>query len=121
MNFIEGLHNYEIVLLGLGVFLFVVLVFLLIYCVVKNRPLKQLLLFFFISIVMIGFSAIQKIRFENGAIELEKTAEELRNNPTPATKKLFATRLEEFSKQPNLSQTQTDKINKLRAEFKLEK
>ena len=81
----EGLYLYEIVLLFLGVILFLVLVFILVYYVLKRRAIKGLLLFFPIPIVMIGFPGIEKIRFDNGIIEIEKSAERLEQNPADTT------------------------------------
>lgn len=39
---------------------------LLIYCVLKNKAYKPLLVLFFIAIVMIGFPSIQKVIFPGG-------------------------------------------------------
>ncbi len=113
------IHNYEIILLGLGVALFVVLLFLLIFSVVKKRPLKGLFVFFILPIVMIGFPGIQKIKFESNGAELDKTAAETRRNPTPENKKLLAAKIGEIEKQPNLSESRKKQITMLSKEFNL--
>lgn len=85
MALVEGLFFFETVLLVLGAVLFFVLVFLLIYVIVKNRPAKVVALLFPVPIVMIGFPGIQKIRFENGIVEIERRVEQLAENPDDAS------------------------------------
>jgi len=82
MNIFEGLKLYEIVLLLMGVLLFVVLLCALIYLILHKRAYKQLLLFFAVPIVMVGFPAIEKIKFNNGVIEVEKLTQKVEREPT---------------------------------------
>lgn len=119
MDIKEGLHNYEIVLLTLGVALFVVLLFLLIYCVIKKRPLKGLFLFFILPILMIGFPGIQKIKFESNGAELDKIATETKKNPTPENKKLLAAQIGEIEKKPNLSESRMKELTMLKKDLNL--
>ena len=77
----SSLHTYELVLLILGVVLFLILCAALIYFVIKKEPIKKLLLFFAISIVMIGYPSIQEIQIENNKISLTKYSEDLQDNP----------------------------------------
>jgi hypothetical protein len=119
MDIKEGLQNYEFILLVLGILLFFVLLFLLIFCVVKNRSIKPLLLFFVLSLVMIGFPGIQKIKFEQAGIEFEKAAKEALNNPTPENKKIVSAKIHELEKQPNLSENRQKQITMLRKELNL--
>lgn len=85
MELLEGLFFFEIVLLVLGAFLFFVLVFLLIYIVIKNQPAKYVVFLFPLPIVMIGFPGIQKVRFENGIVEIERRVQQLAENPGDAS------------------------------------
>ncbi len=87
MQLFEGLLFYEIVLLVLGVLLFLVTLFALVYSIIKKRDLKALALFFVISIIMIGYPSIQKIKFDNGVVEVEKRTQELAQNPADITAK----------------------------------
>lgn len=85
MRLFEGLLFYEIVLLVLGVLLFLVLLFALVYSIIKKRDIKVLALFFVISIVMIAYPSIQKIKFNEGVVEIEKRTKALEQNPTDTT------------------------------------
>jgi len=67
----EGLYSYEKVLMVLGIILFVLLAGALVWFIVKKRNPKQLLGFFILTVLMIGFPAIQKISYEEGKVTLE--------------------------------------------------
>ena len=82
MNLFEGLFFYEIVLLILGVLLFLVLLFVLVYSVLRRQEIKNVVLLFPLSIIIIGFPGIQKIKYDNGVIEIEKLAKKVDQNPT---------------------------------------
>ncbi len=82
MNIFEGLKSYEIVLLIMGVLLFLTLLFVLIYQILKEKPYKGLLPFFFIPIIMVGFPGIQKIKFDKGVIEIETLTATVEQDPT---------------------------------------
>jgi hypothetical protein len=81
MNAFEGLYIYEVILLVLGAILFTVLIVLLIFLILKNRSVKALIALFPLCIVMIGFAGIQKVRFDNGVVEIERTTQMLAQNP----------------------------------------
>jgi hypothetical protein len=117
MDIKEGLHDYQLILIILGVILFMVLIFLLIYNTLKKRPLKSLFLFFILPILMIGYPAIQKIRFENGVVEVEKAAEKSRTHPTPENKKALEAKINELKKQPNVSESTMKQLAHLRTEL----
>jgi hypothetical protein len=82
MSVFEGLIFYEIVLLVLGILFFITLLFVLIFFVVKNRPIKVIIPLFFISIIMMGFSGIKKVSFNNIVLEIEKLTAETKDNPS---------------------------------------
>lgn len=101
MQLFEGLLFYEIVLLILGTLLFLVLLFALVYSLVKKRDIKILALFFVISIIMIGYPSIQKIKFDNGVVEIEKRTKELAQNPADSTaQKALMKTLSEIERRP---------------------
>jgi len=101
MNISEGLKSYEIVLLVMGVLLFLVLVFLLIYFVINKRTYKGLLPFFIIPLAMVGFPSIQKITFDNGMMGIEKLTKEVEQDPTNAeAKKELEVKLKTIENRP---------------------
>ncbi|MCR8559145.1 hypothetical protein KXD93_15920 [Mucilaginibacter sp. BJC16-A38] len=87
---LQGLYLYEIILMITGGILFLALVFALIWNVIKGKNIVSLLPFFFLPIVMIGWPAIKSVSYDNGKIDIEKTATELIQNPadTALQKKL---------------------------------
>lgn len=89
----EGLLFYEIILLVLGVVLFLMGLGLLVYFVVKERPIKNLAWVFGLSVVMMGYSGSQKISFLNGLFEIEKLTNQLSDDTSNAEAK------EELSRQ----------------------
>jgi len=62
---LDGLLLYEITLLMLGVFLFLILSIGLLYYIIKKEQTAKLLFFFFIPIVMIGYPSITQITRSN--------------------------------------------------------
>lgn len=72
MKTTDGLYFHELVLLGLGILLFITILILLIIFAVQKRRLRELILFFFVSIIMIGYPSIQKIVYDNGVVTIEK-------------------------------------------------
>lgn len=81
MKLLEGLYLYEVMLMALGTLLFLVLLVLLIYSVIKNRDLKLMFLSFLLPVLMIGFSSIKKIQYDNLVLELQHQARELEQKP----------------------------------------
>lgn len=77
----NNLYIYEIVLLFLGVFLFMVLCASLIYSIAKKHDIKKLLYFFAIPIIMIAYPSIQEIKVENNKLAIIKYQERVRENP----------------------------------------
>lgn len=85
MKFFQGLYSYEIVLIILGTVLFLLLAVLLAWMIFRNREYRQILPFFLIPLLMIGFPGIKKITYENGKVELEKTTREVKASPADTT------------------------------------
>jgi len=81
MKLFDGLYLYEIILMLLGALLFLVLLILLVYSVIKNRDLKLMLLSFLLPVLMIGFSSINKIQYDKLVVELQHKAQELEEKP----------------------------------------
>src|ERR1700739_2443621 len=93
MNLFDGLYPYEIVLLLLGVILFFVLVVILNVLVRQGRSIAPLLLFFIVPVLMIGFPAISKVKFDRNGVEIDKAAAALARNPSDGSAKTKLERL----------------------------
>jgi hypothetical protein len=59
---------------------------LLVMFAVSKRPLKQLLLYFAIAVLMLGWPSLQKIKIDNKGVELEKTVAQYETKPTAENK-----------------------------------
>lgn len=78
----DGLASYEAALLMLGVLLFITVLGLLITFAVQKRSMKPLLYFFGVSVLMLVWPSVQKIKIQKDAVELEKLTTD---ETTPAT------------------------------------
>ncbi len=85
MDSFEGLLYYERVLLVLGSIMFLFLLVAMIIYIFQKRPVKGLLYFFVIPVLMIGWPGIEKISYGDLLVELDKKADEVKNNPTNPT------------------------------------
>ncbi len=81
MSLFDNLFLYEIVLLFLGVFLFMLLCGALVYYIIKKEEIKKLLFFFPIAIIMIGYPSVQEIQIENDKFSLRKFSDRVIENP----------------------------------------
>jgi tetratricopeptide (TPR) repeat protein len=77
----DNLSAMEFVMMMMGVIIFLVLVFLLVWKAMKNQPYSLLLIAFLIPIVLVGYPTIQSIKFDNGIIILEKYVAQVAENP----------------------------------------
>ena len=80
---LNNLYIYEIILLFLGIFLFMLLCVALAFLLWKGQTqnIKKLLYFFVIAIVMIAYPSIQEIQIENDRIAFTKYKDQVRENP----------------------------------------
>ncbi len=74
----EGLYLPEVILMVCGVILFIILAVKLMK---KGTSLASLVPLFLVSIVMIGWSGIQKVEYENGKFTIVTLSEEVSENP----------------------------------------
>ncbi len=77
----HNLHIYELVLLFLGAFLFLILSGGLIYYILKKEEIKKLLFFFPIPILMMAYPSIKDINISSDKIELSKYQKQYEENP----------------------------------------
>jgi len=82
MKLFDGLYLYEIVMLFLGIVLFVVLVVGLVYQLMHKRSPAGLVVFFVISIVMMGYPSIKSFQVQAEGVTIETTAQALQADPT---------------------------------------
>ncbi|WP_298312670.1 hypothetical protein [uncultured Aquimarina sp.] len=92
---LNDLHLYELVLLFLGIFLFLILSAGLLYYIIKKEEIKKLLLFFPIPILMMGYPSIKEITISSDKIAFSKYQEEYIQNPNDT---ITRQRLEELTK-----------------------
>jgi hypothetical protein len=78
----SGLKLYEVLLMFLGTILFMSLLFILIWKVVKEKAIKSLLMFFLLPIVMIGYPSIKSISFGDFKAELQETTRQVAETPS---------------------------------------
>lgn len=83
----NNLLLYEVVLMFLGVFLFMLLSAALVYFIIKKRAIKGLLFFFAIPILMIGYPSIQQITISADKIDLSKYQQAYIENPNDSIAK----------------------------------
>src|SRR6476646_3081200 len=111
----DGLKLYEVLMLGFGSLLFFVMLVLLVVFAVLKRPLKQLLLYFGIAILMLGWPSIQKIKIDDTGVEMDKAAEQYAKKPTEENKKKVADLIGELKEHEIKNPDVVEKI--ARAEF----
>jgi tetratricopeptide (TPR) repeat protein len=101
MPFFDGLTLSEIVLLVAGCFLFVALLIAFLWNTMHNRPVKGLLLFFALPIVMIGFPTISIIKIGEAGVEIDNQVPALQENPQDeASRAALASNLNELKGRP---------------------
>jgi len=84
MRLFDGLYLYEVVMLFLGAFLFIVLVLALVYQMMHKRNFAGLLVFFVLSVVMMGYPSIKSMQVQNNTLTIEKTTHDLQSKPADA-------------------------------------
>ena len=81
MSFLDGLYAYEVILLGLGVLLFLVLVVCLAARIFRGQSFAGLLLFFAVPIVMISYPGLQSVEIGSNGVKLTKELAALEKDP----------------------------------------
>ncbi len=116
---LNDLHLYELILLFLGIFLFLILSAGLVYYILKKEEIKKLLLFFPIPILMIGYPSVKEITISSDKIAFSKYQEEYVQNPNDSVAKQ---KLEELTiKLEERAQTPEDIIQISKAKLLLGK
>jgi tetratricopeptide (TPR) repeat protein len=81
MKLLEGVLFYELVLIFLGILVSMALLFAFLQSVKQNKTSLKPIYAFIVPLMMIGYPSIQKIQFENGVLNIEKTSKEIEKNP----------------------------------------
>ncbi|TAM99612.1 MAG: hypothetical protein EPN39_06140 [Chitinophagaceae bacterium] len=81
----KNMPSYETILVIMAIPLFLILIFLLIWCVIKKRTITTLLPFFLLPIIMVAYPAIKSVKVGNIVIDntsqVEKLTGIVSNNP----------------------------------------
>jgi hypothetical protein len=81
----KNMPSYETILVIMAIPLFLILIFLLIWCVIKKRTITALLPFFLLPIIMVAYPAIKSVKVGNIVIDntsqVEKLTGIVSNNP----------------------------------------
>lgn len=84
MSIFRGLFPYEILIMGLGALLFVVMLIALMAYLFRGKSVVGLVVFFVLSIGMLGFPALKAIQYKDGLLSLEFNEQQLQRNPEDA-------------------------------------
>ncbi|MGK6352092.1 hypothetical protein [Parapedobacter sp. DT-150] len=77
----DGLQLHEVAMFAFGALLFMVLLFLVVLFALRKRPLKPLLLFFTIPVVMLGWPSVAKIQINAAGVALENNLRNYQTDP----------------------------------------
>jgi tetratricopeptide (TPR) repeat protein len=83
-SLVQGLYPYEIVIMGLGALLFVVMLIALIAYLFQGKPVGGLVVFFILSIAMLGYPSLKSIEYQDGVLSLGFYEQQLQKNPDDA-------------------------------------
>lgn len=84
MRLFDGLYLFEVLMMFLGAFLFIVLVLALVYQLMHRRNLGGLLAFFVLAIVMMGYPSIKSVQVQKDGVSIDKTTRDLQSDPANA-------------------------------------
>jgi hypothetical protein len=94
----------QVAMLAGGILLFVVALGLLIYLVTKGRSITSVSLLLLLSIIMIGFPAIQSFKVPGAEVQLNRAIKAVEENPNdPAAKARLAATEARVSQQANIT------------------
>jgi tetratricopeptide (TPR) repeat protein len=86
MSIFRGLYPFEILIMCLGALLFVVMLIALIAYLIRGKSVAGLVVFFVLSVGMLGFPALKAIQYKDGLVSLEfQVLPALERNPEDAT------------------------------------
>lgn len=80
-GFLISILLYQSLLMIMGIIIFIVLVFLLIWSVIKKRSFVTLLPFFLIPVIMVAFPTLRSVKIGDIVINVKKLTAIVNNNP----------------------------------------
>lgn len=112
--------SYEIILAVMGMVFFLVLLFALVWSIMKKRTFIKLLPFFILPIIMVAYPTLKSIRVGDIILDIQAQSKIVENNPgdTSAVKKLEAS-LEQLKGDERLSNNSDALLAAARAEMVL--
>lgn len=81
-KFFGDMLPYEIIMAVMGVVIFLALVFLLVWMVMKKRSIVTLIPFFLISVVMVAFPTLSSVKVGDFIIDIREKTRLVQDNPT---------------------------------------
>jgi tetratricopeptide (TPR) repeat protein len=81
MNIFQGLYPYEIMIMGLGALLFVVSLIALIIYLIQGKSIGGLVVFFLLSLGMLGYPRLKSVQYKDGIISMEFFEQQLQQHP----------------------------------------
>jgi len=89
-NLFNNMLSYETILAIMGMIFFLVLVFALVWSVLKKRNITKLLPFFIIPIIMVAYPTLKSIKIGDFILDIQAQSKIVENNPrdTAAVKRL---------------------------------
>lgn len=82
----DGLRLYEVVLLMMGSIMFLVLVVMLVIYASQRRPLKPLLIFFAVPVLMLVWPSVQKLKIDEKGVEFNNAVAKMQQDPSEENK-----------------------------------
>lgn len=77
----KNMLSYEIILAVMGMVIFIALVFLLIYNVMKKQSITTLLPFFLVPIIMVAYPTLKSIKVGDIILDIQEQAKIVEQNP----------------------------------------
>jgi hypothetical protein len=106
----SGLRPFEVLLLALGALLFITLLLLLVVNSLRGKPVAALVPLFFVSVVMIAYPGVQRVKIGSDEVEIEKLTREIKSaQGAPAgaaveqKKEELRAKISALEQRPNLS------------------
>jgi|GEM_PF-4499000 hypothetical protein len=84
-SFFAGMLPFQIILAVMGVLVLLVLLFILVWNVVKQRAITTFLPFFIIPVIMVGYPSIKSVQFFDAILNMNEQTNVVNNNVQDST------------------------------------
>lgn len=100
-QFFSGMLPFEVILAFMGIIIFLALVFLLVWNVMKQRAFISLLPFFLVPVFLVGYPSVQSIQFMDDGLSIQKYTNDVNSNPSDTSaRRQLTTALHAFNLNP---------------------